>query len=461
MQLKTATFGRPNRRRSMVLHLLPYVLPLIAVLYLVLPGLTLLILGWHYLGGGDAIQKLHPASYLLLVGLSLSLVFDQQFRGLFVHRFASDRSLALFVAAVLLTTVYSYFTADTPIAPFVDTFGAAIVCAVVLTCISNQQIKLIRRLVDAIFIVNIFVIFFELIQQTDFLMDYVSTLSRTPEEVAILGVQGEGSFFGRLSALFGHPLNAAMLFGIYSIANLVSTPIRFSPACAARLSLSILSYLAIFPTGSRASMVTTTIILLLYISASTIGSLSRGYLNKAGVIYVLVVGTALVLFGVVLWSAGFFDPMLDRFEHDYGSALSRDFALDILQNASTFTLWFGFTQSDLNELQRSFGLIAIEIAWVNFILVGGLITTIPLFITFCLFLFRSLRNYCDVGIYFVSLLIFESTFASNSIWSKSSVLTSSLIVGISFLRRSDLLLKFHPKQAMMPVRRFDRPMLAN
>ena len=460
MQLNTATFGRPNRRRSMVLHLLPYVLPLIAVLYLVLPALTLLILGWHYLGGGDAIQKLHPASYLLLVGLSLLLVFDQKFRGLFVHRFASDRSLALFVAAVLLTTVYSYFTADTSIAPFVDTFGAAIVYAVVLTCISNQQIKLIRRLVDAIFIVNIFVIFFELIQQTDFLMDYASTLSRTPEEVAILGAQGEGSFFGRLSALFGHPLNAATLFGIYSIANLVSTPIRFSPTCAARLSLSILSYLAIFPTGGRASMVTTAIILLLYISASTIGSLSKGYLNKAGVIYVLVVGTALVLFGALLWSFGFFDPMLDRFEHDYGSALSRDFALDILQNAPTFALWFGFDQSELYDLQRSFGLIAIEIAWVNFILVDGLITTIPLFITFCLFLFRSLRNYCDVGIYFVSLLIIESTFASNSIWSKSSVLTNSLIVGISFLRRSDLFAEVSPKKAMMPVRRFERTMLA-
>ena len=151
MQLKTATFGRPNRRRSMVLHLLPYVLPLIAVLYLVLPGLTLLILGWHYVGGGTAIQKLHPASYLLLVGLSLWLVFDHQFRRLFVHRFASDPSLALFVAAVLLTTIYSYFSSDTPIAPFVDTFGAAIVCAVVLTCISSQQIKLIRRLVDVIF----------------------------------------------------------------------------------------------------------------------------------------------------------------------------------------------------------------------------------------------------------------------------------------------------------------------
>ena len=461
MPLRTVTFRKSNKRRSMVLPFLRYALSSVPVLYLVLPGLTLLILGWHYVGGGDPIQKLHPASYLLLACLSLLLVLDQQFQRLFVHRFGADRSLTSFVAAVLLVAVYSYFAADTPIAPFVDTFGVAIVSAVVLTCISNQQIQFIRRLVDAFFIVNIFVIFIELIQQTDFLMDYASTLSRTPEEIAILGEQGEGNYFGRLSALFGHPLNAAMLFGIYSIANLVSTPIRFSPACAARLCLSILSYLAIFPTGSRASMVTTSIILTLYISSSTIGSMSRGYLNQAGAIYVLVIGTALVLLGAFLWSAGFFDPMLDRFEHDYGSALSRDFALDILQNASTFTLWFGFSQTELNDLQRSFGLIAIEIAWVNFILVGGLITAIPLFITFCLFLFRSLRKYCDVGIYFISLLILESTFASNSIWSKSSVLTSSLIVGISFLRRSDLLLKVQPRQAMMPVRRFNRATLAN
>ena len=303
--------------------------------------------------------------------------------------------------------------------------------------------------------------FCELIMQTDFLRDYANTLGRNPEEIAVFGQQGEGSFFGRLSALFGHPLNAAMLFGIYSIANVVSTPIRFSPACYARLSLSILSYLAIFPTGGRASMVATTIIFLLYISYSTIASVSRGYLNPAAVFYVGFVGITLALFGVVLWSAGFFDPMLDRFDNDYGSALSRDYALEILQSASNSTLWFGFSSSELDSLRLSLGLIAIEIAWVNFILVGGLITAIPLFITFFLFLFRSLRNYCDVGIYFVSLLIFESTFASNSIWSKTSVLTSSLIVGISFLRRSDLLLKFYPKQAMMPVKRFDRSSLAN
>ena len=57
MPLRTATFRQPSQRRSMMLPLLQYVLPLTAVLYLVLPGLTLLIFGWHYVGGGTAIRK--------------------------------------------------------------------------------------------------------------------------------------------------------------------------------------------------------------------------------------------------------------------------------------------------------------------------------------------------------------------------------------------------------------------
>jgi hypothetical protein len=136
-----------------------------------------------------------------------------------------------------------------------------------------------------------------------------------------------------------------------------------------------------------------------------------------------------------LWEAGFFDNMLLRFQYDYNSALSRDYALEILQSISSSALWLGLSQSELNTLQSSFGLIAVEISWVNFILVGGLVTTIPLFLTFCLFLFGSLPRYCSFGIYFVSMLILESTFASNSIWSKTTIITSSLIVAISMLRR--------------------------
>lgn len=92
-------------------------------------------------------------------------------------------------------------------------------------------------------------------------------------------------------------------------------------------------------------------------------------------------------------------------------------------------------QADLYNIQIGLGLIAIEISWVNFVLVGGLITALPLFITFCLFSFRSLRRYCDFGIYFVSLLIFESTLASNSIWAKTTAFAAGVTIAISFLRK--------------------------
>jgi len=246
-----------------------------------------------------------------------------------------------------------------------------------------------------------------------------------------------GGFIGRLPALFGHPLNAAMLLGVYSIANLVSVPMRLSISALTRMGLSMSSYLAIFPTQSRSSMVTTTIILGLYLCYFGVRITARGRVSPIGLVLALCIAVGFALFALVLWEAGYFDNMLLRFQYDYGSALTRDYAADILQSMSTSGLWFGLSQSESNTLRSSFNLIAIEISWVNFILIGGLITTIPLLVTFFVFLFRGLPKYCNFGIYFVSLLIFESTFASNSIWAKTTILTSSLIVGMSLCRRDE------------------------
>jgi hypothetical protein len=57
--------------------------------------------------------------------------------------------------------------------------------------------------------------------------------------------------------------------------------------------------------------------------------------------------------------------MLLRFQYDAGSALTRDCALDFLQSISTFVLWLGLSQSELNTIQQGLGLIAIEISWAT------------------------------------------------------------------------------------------------
>ena len=436
MRSSTSNLFRAEPRISAALTpLFTYGLVLIVALYLLLSSTTLLILRWHYVGGGSAIEKIHPVTYLFFSAAVISLVFHPQYRRLFIQRISSDLLLVSFLAAVLFTAGYDVFFGKVPFAPFVDTFLTAVLGAIVLTCLPRPAILFLRRIVDLFFVFNIIMIFVEYALHVDFIEPYVAGVIRTPEELAVLGGQMQGGNFGRLAALFGHPLNAATLFAVYSIANLASMPMRLSSAAIVRLGLSALSYLAIFPTESRASMVATTLLLALYLAYFGLGTVIRGRTSPAGLSLTLILALGVALFAMLLWEAGFFDKMLLRFQYDYGSSLSRDYALEILQSISPFALWFGLSESELNTLQGSFNLIAIEISWVNFIIVGGLITTIPLFITFCLFLFGSLPRYCSFGIYFVSMLILESTFASNSIWSKTTIITCSLIIAISLLRR--------------------------
>jgi predicted membrane metal-binding protein len=73
----------------------------------------------------------------------------------------------------------------------------------------------------------------------------------------------------------------------------------------------------------------TTLLLALYLAYF-------GRISPVGLSLTLIVGLGVVLVAMFLWEAGFFDNMLLKFQYDYGSALSRDYALEILQSISSF-----------------------------------------------------------------------------------------------------------------------------
>ena len=150
-----------------------------------------------------------------------------------------------------------------------------------------------------------------------------------------------------------------------------------------------------------------------------------------------LVGLVIIAFSIPLLDRiGVFDILTARsVEYDYGSGLARDAVIQILDNLSTDKLWFGIDAGDAFALQHSYGLIAIEIAWANFILICGLIFTIPLFIAFCLFWFRFLPKHCAYSVLFVSTFTLALTFAYNSIWSKTTVLAITVAIAVSNLRR--------------------------
>jgi len=198
---------------------------------------------------------------------------------------------------------------------------------------------------------------------------------------------------------------------------------------------SLLALVSCLLTGGRTSIALLVGLLALYVLLSTARQLLAGMVNWLGLIYGLV-GLVIIAFSIpILVRIGVFDVLSARVEFDNGSSLARDTVVVILENLSADKLWFGIESVDALALQQSYGLIAIEIAWANFVLICGLIFTIPLFIAFCSFWFWLLAKYCEYSVLLVSFFTLAHTFAYNSIWSKTTVLAITVAIAVSNLRR--------------------------
>lgn len=390
-------------------------------LVFLLPGNLLLAFNWNYLGGGAEYQKIHVATYLLIFSFGLMLIMDARFRDAALGLCFTDVNLLAFIATVAVTALYAIGVKGVSIAPFVDTFLAALVLTIGCLCLPQKYLRLFRHLLDAYFIVSITIVFFEYYTKSSVIYSY--------------GLSDPGFF--RSTGLFEGPLSAATLLGLYSLVVLISAPINFTLGCLTRLLISFASFAASFTTGSRTALAVAMVAGAGYVFIALAHQVRRGYINRAGLVYFAIALPLAGLAFAVFLSLGLLDTLLARFEYDFGSAFSREVALNLLSNMSEQDLLFGLSSSDVAGLitwQDQLGLIAIEISWANFILVCGLVFTIPLFIAYVLFLFRFLRTYCGWTVYIPSSYLLVVTAASNGIWAKSTILTTSLAVIVSFLR---------------------------
>jgi hypothetical protein len=337
----------------------------------------------------------------------------------------SDNSLGFFSVSVAAAATFAIFAKGASAAPFVDTFGATIITMYVLILMPLPSLYFLRILIDFFIVLNIILMLFEWATQ--------SSILNAPQ--LIYTSSGELVADYRPSGLFGYPLTAAAVLGQYSIALLVSTPLRYSPTSVIRLSLSILSLLALVMTGGRSSMLTTMLILALFYIISVIQSIASGLVNRAALVINMVLFSVILLALIPLLSFGVFDELVGRLENDYGSALSREFAWDILLTTPPRDLLFGLPLVDVAALQYNYNLIAIEISWINFILVCGMMFTIPLFVGFCLFLFKSIPKYCASGVYFLSCFSLIINSSNNGIWAKTNALTTGIALSFAFFRR--------------------------
>ena len=422
---------RPIRRRSSIpvawfIEFLHLGFILAAFLYFLLPGTLLVSLGWNYLGGGAEFEKIHIATYLVTIIFGLLLFSDARFRNAVISLCCTESSLISFGIVVGAVASYAIVAKHVSIAPFIDTFAAALAITIGFICLSQRYLRIFRALLNVYFVLSIVIVFFEYYSKVNII---------NPD--AYLHYHD----FYRASALFEGPLTASSLLALYSLVILITTQISFSLLSGGRLLLSFASFVGILTTGGRTSLVTCAVIAFVYLGLSLINQLRRGYIAKAGLVYAAI-AVPLVVIGLIvfLW-LGLFDTIAARFNNDIGSAFSRQLAIDMLYNMSIGDLWFGLSANDVLNLvaiQKELGLIAIEISWVNVILVCGLIFTIPFFLTYLLFLFRFLPKYCGLSVMYPSLFLLITTAASNGIWSKTTILSTSMAMLVSFMRRVDV-----------------------
>lgn len=405
-----------------VLEFLRVALIAVVASYFVLPGKVLLLGGWQYLGGGPELEKIHISTYLLFAVFGLAFLLDLRFRTEVVSVLINEVWFSAFSLTVGAVACFAIVVRHVSAAPFVDTFAAALVVTLGCLCIPTRYLAKLRLFLEIYFGLSVLAIFFEYYAKSSILFF---------DQAAYIG----GDF--RAKALFEGPLSAATCLGIYSLVLLVSTPISFAIGSVARLSLSFLCFCAVFATGGRTALLGAAAIVGVIMLAASGAQLARGYFNRAGLLYGIIAVPAAIMALAFLYWLGLFDTMLERFHNDIGSAMSRQIALDLISSMSVEQLWFGLSAQDVLNLvsvQAEYGLIAIEISWVNFVLVCGLIFTVPLFIVFVLFLFRFIPRYCGIASLAPALFLLINVSASNGIWSKTTILTTSLAIIFAHMR---------------------------
>lgn len=398
----------------------------VIALYFVLPGSLLPLIGWNYLGGASEPEKIHPATYLLIVVVGWTLLVDPVFRRRCLAQAETDYALVAFALVAFATSLFAVAARGASAANLIETFGLAIVVRIVIVAIPRGPLAQFRFFVDLLFIVGLASVLAEYVLRRNFIFDAPAFYDPNIRQIVVPEFRAAG--------IFGHPLTAAGFFSLYAILNLIATPVRLSLGCVTRLLLAAVSFIAIFPTGGRTALLAGGLIVAAYLTGSVLQSIVRGSFSKSGLTLFVVFLTIAGLMVPVLAQLDVFEVMFARFESDDGSAVSREYALQILTNTRLDDLWFGMNQNDVLALQNKFGLVAIENSWINFALVCGLILTMLLLVTYLLFLFWSNAKYCTSGIYYVALFQFILSNATNDLWSKNTGFATGLAVVFCFLR---------------------------
>ena len=361
--------------------------------------------------GGGFYEKLHPATYFVVLALGLALLRNANPIQGIVRILATSKAIPLYILCWLFLLAQT-IQLERPFTGIVDTFLLPLLIALAIWQTPAWGRKSLIILLHLLIVLNIAIGYYE----------YFAGHRIIPLTLGNVIVLGEW----RSAALLGHPLTASGLVAGYVLA-LILRP-QVCPQPLLRLPLIFLSLGSLMAFGGRTALVTT----LLLIGLSAVFGLFRMMRGGRIPVVALIAGIGILLVGgaaiFALLDLGFFDKMLLRFSSDKGSAMARVAMLDLLSRLDWNEILFAPSVSRANALQSELGLdYGIENFWIAFIVQFGLVQTVLMTLALGAF-FAMLLHRSSAAAYALLALITIIAASSVSFSSKNIQLAQFVIL---------------------------------
>jgi hypothetical protein len=401
--------------------------------------LTLAIYGVDYdTAGGSPLAKIHPGTYLAVIALAARLCAAPRPWRTLQRLLLTEPGLLIYLAALGLLAVYVVLVARSPVTPLIDTFLLALVLTLLLEGLDERIVRLLALMLVAIFAADAVLGLIEV--SSGWRLIHISV----PEGVTsdptrtdlVFDWRADLATDWRATALFGHPLENAMLMGAFLVCLACQGAAWLGTGL--RLGLGVLALLALFAFGGRASLVFSGFLLVFLALTGLARRLIAGRafgLRIAGAILLMLplIGLGLAAIG----GTGLFDRMAERFRADEGSALARLTMWTLFDPIPWRDIMFAPDQAVVKTWQRLEGLeFGIESFWVGFVLTYGLVMSAVLIVGLAAFVMSVVRL-SGRGALAVFLFYFAGASTSTSLSSKTAsfaVLTALILL---VLRREE------------------------
>lgn len=410
-----STLARPFVRTDRLTSL---GLALSVILVFGVSGGMLWLVGYNYDGlTGSGLTKIHPSSYLLV-----ALFLRQALRsgGPFAYGIhianRCPASLLMALVALVLFAV-SVGRAAPGMAGTIDTFLVPALLAMLMADTDEQTLARMTTLLHVVMTVNALMAIGEFATKTQ-----------------VFPYRFDGALLvgdDRSMALQGHPLVNAYITACYVLALLSGA--RSMPK-GLKLALIALQCAALVTFGSRTASLVVLGLGGLYAIYAGLRSLAAGRVPLLGAAVACLLLALVPLAIGALIAGGFFDPLVDRFISDGGSAHSRVEMFAMFKSIPLRGLIFGPDIGLVESQRRIEGLEAgIENPIVSLVLYHGAFLTLLVFIALGLFIYELTRE-TERGTWLPIVAFLIILNASESIATKTTAISKFVILLLCLYR---------------------------